>query len=740
MTRFVFDSTNQPAPTTANGAHVFSMPAATDTLYLAQGAMLRASGASAYGIRSTFSDHTISIHGSVMSTGNNGRGLSLGDRNKVTVGTSGTVYGATYGMYFSGSEGGNEIINDGSIEGDVVAIQLDGGSNTIVNAGTIFGATLTVLVSGTGPTFIHNTGTIRSSTSNNFNVALSSADDVVVNKGYMLGVLHLGLGNDLYDGRGGYLNGILQCSQGNDTVYGGEGGERILMGSGNDVVDGGGGVDSIEVNNEDGLVGMNVDLRITAPQDTGFGVKTILNVENIIITTGQSKADVFTGTDGDNVLVSAGGNDLVSGLGGNDRLEGGDQYDTLEGGLGNDTLDGGVEGDTARYSGAASAIVDLSKTVAQNTGGYGTDTLLNIENLDGGGGDDTFIGSAIANILTGNGGADTLIGGKGDDTLDGGAGDDAAVFSGDKNDYAVAHHADGTVTIVDTVANRDGADLLKGVRFAIFNGLNAGPADDETVVLTNAAPGAPTLSAASVAENTLATSIVASLSAVDADGDALTYSLTGNAGGFFALDGNKLVLARALDYETQAQHTLTVRARDAWGGESVSAFTLSVSNVVETTLLMLTGTAGSDGLSGEAGNDVLYGLSGNDRLQGETGNDILAGGLGRDMLSGGAGRDIFVFDSRPARANSDTLADFSVRDDTIHLAKSAFAKIAKKGVLAASAFWTGERAHDASDRIVYNKKTGVLLYDADGSGKGAALEIAKLAKNLKLTASDFFVI
>jgi hypothetical protein len=34
----------------------------------------------------------------------------------------------------------------------------------------------------------------------------------------------------------------------------------------------------------------------------------------------------------------------------------------------------------------------------------------------------------------------------------------------------------------------------------------------------------------------------------------------------------------------------------------------------------------------------------------------------------------------------------------------------------------------------------VLLYDADGSGKGKAVEIATLAKGLALKASDFFVV
>ncbi|MGO4574274.1 calcium-binding protein, partial [Microvirga sp. 2TAF3] len=55
-------------------------------------------------------------------------------------------------------------------------------------------------------------------------------------------------------------------------------------------------------------------------------------------------------------------------------------------------------------------------------------------------------------------------------------------------------------------------------------------------------------------------------------------------------------------------------------------------------------------------------------------------------------------------------------------------------------FTIGDKAKDKDDYLIYNKKTGVLSYDADGSGKGTAVEIAKLSKNLKMTAADFFVI
>ena len=153
------------------------------------------------------------------------------------------------------------------------------------------------------------------------------------------------------------------------------------------------------------------------------------------------------------------------------------------------------------------------------------------------------------------------------------------------------------------------------------------------------------------------------------------------------------------------------------------------------------GGAGNDTLNGMGGNDTLSGGVGNDALRGMDGNDTLSGGVGKDILTGGIGRDVFVFNTKPnKKTNIDKITDFSVKDDTIHLAKSVFNKIAKKGTLTKSAFWTGHDAKDASDRIGYDKKSGALFYDSDGNGAHTAIQIATLQKNLKgISNKDFFV-
>ncbi|WP_162820245.1 cadherin domain-containing protein [Microvirga calopogonii] len=310
--------------------------------------------------------------------------------------------------------------------------------------------------------------------------------------------------------------------------------------------------------------------------------------------------------------------------------------------------------------------------------------------------------------------AETFKGGAGNDTIDGGGGGDTVHYDSARSNYVIAIDARGA-TIADTRANFDGADTLRNVRFAKFL--------DQTITLYNSAPTGITLSKTAIAENVQATAIVATLAASDADGDALTYSLVSDPSGRFRVDGNNLVLIGALDYETQRQHSITVKAKDAYGGEVVQVLTLDVTNVVETTGLTLRGTAGADVLTGEAGNDRLYGLGGN------------------DVLTGGAGADIFVFDTKPNKTtNLDRITDFVVADDTIHLAKSVFTKITKKGVLAKAAFYVGDKAHDSDDRVIYNKKTGALSYDADGHGAGTAVQFATVAKNLKMTEKDFYII
>lgn len=137
---------------------------------------------------------------------------------------------------------------------------------------------------------------------------------------------------------------------------------------------------------------------------------------------------------------------------------------------------------------------------------------------------------------------------------------------------------------------------------------------------------------------------------------------------------------------------------------------------------------------------TLIGRKEADLLKGGAGDDLLNGGLGADKLMGQEGADVFAFTTKLGMTNVDWLLDFQHADDSIYLSKAVFSTL-QKGVLSKDAFWIGAKAHDKTDRILYNEKTGALSYDADGSStKYAAVKFAQLNAGTLLKADDFFII
>ncbi len=240
--------------------------------------------------------------------------------------------------------------------------------------------------------------------------------------------------------------------------------------------------------------------------------------------------------------------------------------------------------------------------------------------------------------------------------------------------------------------------------------------------------------------------VVGFIAVTDQDDEAvLSYRLVDDAGGRFAIDDGALVVKDGLklDYEQARSHKVTVEVKDQDGLVALETFTIAVGDVGSETV---TGSAGNDVFVGGSGNDNLSGAAGHDRLSGGAGRDTLSGGLGNDTLSGGSGRDVFVFNTKLNKTgNVDKIASFSVKDDTIWLDNAIFKKLgkgteAKPGKLNKDFFELGSKAKDKTDYLVYDKATGALSYDADGSGKGAAVKFAQLDKNLKLSALDFMII
>ncbi len=243
----------------------------------------------------------------------------------------------------------------------------------------------------------------------------------------------------------------------------------------------------------------------------------------------------------------------------------------------------------------------------------------------------------------------------------------------------------------------------------------------------NEAPGSVALSKATVAENTKVGTVIGTLSAVDPEGKALTYKLLDNAGGLFKLDGNKLQVAKGIDYESVQSDTIKVEVKDAGGLTVTKTFTIGVTDVLET----ITGTSASQTLKGGigadkivagAGNDTLIGYAGSDLLYGDAGNDTVYGGLGADDLTGGAGKDTFLFktlgDSTVSSTGRDTIFDFSVTDGDMIDLKAIDANTKIAGDQAFSFIGAAEFGGKAGELRFYKTSANTYVYgDVDGDAK-----------------------
>ena len=319
--------------------------------------------------------------------------------------------------------------------------------------------------------------------------------------------------------------------------------------------------------------------------------------------------------------------------------------------------------------------------------------------------------------LTGTSGNDTLTGGAGNDILDGKAGIDTMI-GGTGND---TYYVDNVKDVVTELASQ-GTDLVNS---SITYTLGA---NVENLTLTGTA-------------------------AINGTGNTLNNVISGNTGnnvlnggaGNDILDGkagiDTMIGGTGNDtyYVDNVKDVVTELASQ--GTDLVnSSITYTLGANVEN--LTLTGTAAING-TGNTLNNVISGNTGNNVLNGGAGDDIIYGREGNDTLNGGLGKDTFVFNTKlNASTNKDTIKDFNVVDDTISLENAIFAKLTATGLLNSANFvsTTDGKAKDSNDYIVYNKNNGQLFYDADGSGKGAAVLFAVVENKANLTNADFTVI
>ena len=348
---------------------------------------------------------------------------------------------------------------------------------------------------------------------------------------------------------------------------------------------------------------------------------------------GGAADDEILGNGGNDTLRGFGGYDYLEGGAGDDSLVGGDEGDYLVGGAGNDTLDGstgGDESDEAAYDTSSLGVfVNLAVGTAQDGFG-GTDTLLNIERIRGGSGNDTLIG---------DGGQNNLIGLAGNDVLNGGDGDrDRVDYRRDVNyggtqgvvvDLEAGTAKDGfgnidTLIGIERIRATDVADIIRGdASNNLFEGRGGadtfdGRSGDDGF---NGGRGADTYNGGS-------------------GWDRVEYDWDEDAAG-----------SRGV-YVNLASGT----GIDTFGAIETYSFIEEIQGSIFNDTLI--GGSLDNRLGGGDGNDQIDGGAGNDGLRGAYGNDSLIGGVGDDYMEPGAGDDTV----RGGGAGWDTVA-YSDDDD-----------------------------------------------------------------------------
>lgn len=386
--------------------------------------------------------------------------------------------------------------------------------------------------------------------------------------------------------------------------------------------------------------------------------------------------DTFSGATSIAMAWGGAGNDSLTGGSGNDTLFGDTGNDTLSGGPGNDTLDGGADTDTASYAIAPDAVVvTLSGSSGVATGGAGTDTLLNIENIIGTAFSDNLTGNAGANQIFGLAGYDTLTGLAGADLLDGGDDLDTAAYSSapsavqiNLGSGAPTGGGDGPDTLV-SIENLWGSQLGDTLVGSAESNYLYGDYGNDTI---DGAGGADEIDGG--ADND---SLFGGDGPDDLTGGYGNDSLDGGEGddnlNEFETDdflfGDDSVLGGFGDDELFSYNGFDTLE----GGFGNDTYTLGASSNAsifdlsgyDTLISFINGYALNNGLermdfaggmTGGAGNsasnelngnsldNTMFGLGGGDSIYGYTGADLIDGGTGSDYLNGGPGDDTYFVD------------------------------------------------------------------------------------------------
>ncbi|MGO7907798.1 calcium-binding protein [Rhizobium leguminosarum] len=352
-------------------------------------------------------------------------------------------------------------------------------------------------------------------------------------------------------------NDTISGGDGADTLNGGDGNDMLWGDVGNDVIRGGAGNDTISdddrfsftpavynIDAGDGDDAITVDtfVSLSGTIDGGAGIDTLrapslqgLTIKNI------------------EILETAG----VWVAGSSAQLESFDKIvwstDSFHNFNPSLALTDGAHLDLSDELGdRGSFIHGYASGIDVKTGGGGDEFF-------GTDGNDIFDGNGGNDIINGEAGNDKLTGGAGNDAINGGDGIDTTIFAGNFANYSFAmNNGDHILT-----SAAEGTDTLTDVEFARFaDGVYDFATEKFTLDGSNSAPTNIQLSKTALSEDTPIWTTVGLLSAKDADGDALTYTLIDGANDHFRIKGNRIVTSKEFDYETDKSHTVKVAVSD----------------------------------------------------------------------------------------------------------------------------------------------------------------------------------
>ncbi len=432
---------------------------------------------------------------------------------------------------------------------------------------------------------------------------------------------------------------------------------------------------------------------------------------------GMGGNDTLVGNAGNDRLLGGLGNDTLFGGSGNDALDGSSGNDYLDGGSGNDTMSGGPGNDTYLVDSLADVVLEV---ISVGTGGKdlvltsvsltATDNVESLQaapgyaiNLTGNALDNTLVGNELANLLTGDSGRDTLVGGAGNDTLHGGSGiDHLAGGAGDD-----LYHVDSRSDVVVELLN-EGVDTVRASSsFTLSSNV-------ENLILEEGGD-------------------------YTAGGNSLNNHIWGNAG--------NNILAGGLGIDTL----------EGGLGNDVYVLSDSLDTIIDTggtdtvrSTLDITLQAGMENaeLVG-IGDTVAVGNGTNNLLVGNSGDNILEGMGGVDTLTGGEGSDQFIVSYNGAGTAPDRIPDFTPGRDLLVIDLASLGifpdalGLLSSGTVASDSFvrGAGARALDLNDYFLLDTAQGLLLFDPDGSGPVAPMELVQLVgvDYATMIGADIFV-